>query len=220
MNAAKAVSAEFEQSTFTDVPFSHPRWAYIESLWDNGFTAGCQLAGDPLKFCPEDTMLRTESSVFMLRGKLGSIGTPTDAEPYVFGDDWSGTEWAIPWAEKMWDEGMTAGCQYPAEANPKLFCPWTQFTRDMGAVFALRIKHGSDMPIPVGTGTVFADMTDLISSDGIGVGWAEQAYSEGLIPNCGIDTISSKPKFCPFDQLDRSWSAYMIVLAKGLTLPE
>ena len=220
VDAAKTVTAEFQKTTFSDVPFSHPNWAYIEALWDNGFTSGCQAAGEPLKFCPEQTMLRAESAVFMLRGKLGAIGTPTDAEPYVFGDDWTSIEWAIPWAEKMWDEGMTAGCQYPAGADPKLFCPYTLFTRDMGAVFALRIKHGSDMPVPVGTGQVFADMTDLVSSDGIGVGWAEQAYAEGLIPNCGIDPISSKPNFCPFDQLDRSWSAYMIVKAKGMTIPE
>jgi hypothetical protein len=220
VDAAKTVSATFQKSTFSDVPFTDPNWAYIQALWDNGFTAGCQATGEPLKFCPEQTMLRAESAVFMLRGKLGAIGTPTDAEPYVFGDDWSGIEWAIPWAEKMWDEGMTAGCQYPAGADPKLFCPYTLFTRDMGAVFALRIKHGSDMPVPVGTGQVFADMTDLVSSDGIGVGWAEQAYAEGLIPNCGIDPVSEKPNFCPFDQLDRSWSAYMIVKAKGMTLPE
>ncbi len=220
MDAAKTVTAEFQKTTFSDVPFTHPNWAYIQALWDNGFTAGCQATGEPLKFCPEQTMLRAELAVFMLRGKLGAIGTPTDAEPYVFGDDWTSIEWAIPWAEKMWDEGMTAGCQYPAGADPKLFCPYTLFTRDMGAVFALRIKHGSDMPVPVGTGQVFADMTDLVSSDGIGVGWAEQAYAEGLIPDCGIDPVSTKPKFCPLDQLDRSWSAYMIVKAKGMTLPE
>jgi hypothetical protein len=219
VNAAKSVVATFEKATFSDVPFDHPRWAYVEALWDNGYTAGCQMVGDPLKFCPEKTMNRAESAVFMLRGKLGAIPTPTDAEPYVFGDDWTGITWAIPWAEKMWDEGMTAGCQYPAGSTPKLFCPGTNFTRNMGAVFVLRIKHGANMPVPVGTGNVFADMTSLVSSDGIGVGWAEQAYAEGLLPNCGIDSVSGKPLFCPADNLDRSWSAYAIVQAKGLTLP-
>jgi hypothetical protein len=216
ISAAATVTAEFEISTFEDVPFDHPRWAYIEALWDNGYTAGCQAAGAPLRFCPENTMLRAESSVFMLRAALGPIGTPVDAEPYVFGDDWTGLLWAQPWAEKMWDLGMTAGCQWPADSTPKLFCPYTDFTRDMGAVFGLRIKHGSSMEIPTGTGTVFADMTDPTYW---GTGWAELAFSEGLIPACGTDEGSGKPLFCPQDFLDRSWSAYMIVQAKNLTLP-
>lgn len=71
------------------------------------------------------------------------------------------------------------------------------------------------MPVPPGSGLVFDDMTDGVYW---GTGWAELAYGEGLIPACG--TSNGKPLFCPQDNLDRSWSAYMIVLAKGLTLPE
>jgi parallel beta-helix repeat protein/VCBS repeat-containing protein len=217
MNAAKTVTATFEKTTFGDVPFTHPRWAYIEALYDAGLTAGCQAAGQPLAFCPEATMIRVESAVFMVRGELGAIPTPTDTAPDVFGDDFSAITWGKPWAEKMWDLGMTAGCQWPAESVPKLFCPYTLFTRDMGAVFTLRMAHGASMPIPVGKGTVFADMTD---PNYWGTGWAEQAYAEGLLPDCGIDSVSGKPLFCPSSELSRSWSAYTIVKAKDIPLPQ
>lgn len=217
VTAARTVTATFEKATFTDVPFTHPRWAYIEALYDAGLTAGCQAAGQPLAFCPEATMIRVESAVFMVRGELGAIPTPTDTAPDVFGDDYSAITWGKPWAEKMWDLGMTAGCQWPANAVPKMFCPYTLFTRDMGAVFALRMAHGSNMPIPPGSGNVFADMTDPTYW---GTGWAEMAYAEGLLPDCGIDEASGKPLFCPQDELSRSWSAYTIVKAKDIPLPQ
>jgi len=213
MTEARLVTAEFGLATFSDVPFDHPRWLHIQTLWENGFTSGCQAEGEPFKFCPEDTMIRGESAVFMVRGELGAIPSPVIPEPSVFGDDWTYLEWAQSWAEKMWDLGMTAGCQWPADSEPKLFCQWSLFTREMGAVFALRMKHGADMIVPPGTGEVFADMTD---PDYWGTGWAEMAYAEGLLPNCGIDVASGKPNFCPQDELDRSWSAYTIVLAKDL----
>jgi hypothetical protein len=53
-----------------------------------------------------------------------------------------------------------------------------------------------------------------------GTKWAEKAYADGLIPACGEDPDTLKPLFCPTNQMDRSWSAYIIVIAKGLILPD
>ena len=215
MDAAKTVTAEFEQSTFGDVPFDHPLWAYVETLYDNGFTSGCQATGDPLMFCPEATMLRAESAVFMLRGQAGASYIPPVAPWDTFFDNWVSIEWAEKWAEGMWEEGLTAGCQYPADSPEKLFCPFDLFTREQGAVFGLRMKYGTAYVPPPATGTVFSDMTDAAYWS---TKWVEQAYADELLLSCGMD--NGKPTICPTDELSRSWAAYMIVKAKGLSLSQ
>lgn len=202
------VSAEFEKATFTDVPFTHPRWAYIEALWDGGYTSGC--SSNPLKFCPDQTMSRAESAVFMLRGNFGPTYVAPAGPWDRFADDWTPGPWAEKWAEGMWNEGMTAGCS----TDPLKFCPWDLFPRVQGAVIGLRMEYGMSYVPPNATGKVFADMTDV---NYWGTKWAEQAYLDGLLPACG--TQGGKPKFCPDDLLDRSWSAYLIGKAKNLPLP-
>ncbi len=206
----KTVTATFEKTTFSDVPYTHPRWGYIQSLWDNHLTAGCATT-PTLQYCPDQTMLREQSAVFMLRGEFGDSYTPPVATGTIFADMTDPAYWATKWAEGMWEEEMTAGCA----TNPLQFCPLTQFTREQGAVFALNMKYGVSYTPPPGTGLVFADMTNPTYW---GTKWAEKAYADGLIPACGES--GGKPLFCPSQQMDRSWSAYIIVNAKGLTLPQ
>jgi hypothetical protein len=82
------------------------------------------------------------------------------------------------------------------------------------SVFGLRMKHGMEYIPPDASGTLFADMTDVTYW---GTKWAEQAYLDGLLPECG--TQDGKPLFCPDNLLDRGWGAYLIVIAKDLPLP-
>jgi hypothetical protein len=206
-----SVTATFEHSTFYDVPFDYPNYPYIEALYKAGFTAGCQAEGQPLMFCPEATMLRAESSVFMLRGLSGTSYKPPEAPWNTFHDDWTAIDWAEKWAEGMWNEGLTAGCQYPANSKNKLFCPYTNFTREEGAVFALRIAHGKAYTPPAASGTVFADASNASYWS---TKWLEEAYSEGLLLSCG--TQNGKPMICPTGNLSRSWTAYMVALAKDM----
>ena len=195
--------------TFGDVPLDHPQYAYIQALWDNGYTAGCST--DPLLFCPDTILDRAQSAVFMLRGQLGSTYAPPAAPWNTFGDDWTGFEWAEPWAEGMWQEGLTQGCQ----ASPLLYCPSTQLPRVEASVFGLRMKYGVNYTPPTATGTLFADFPSTDPSYWA-IDWAEQAYLDGLLPACGTDSVSGKPMFCPSQLVDRGWGAYLIVQAKGL----
>jgi uncharacterized repeat protein (TIGR02543 family) len=215
MDGNKVVTATFEHSTFYDVPYDHPNYLYIQTLFDAGFTAGCQKEGQPLMFCPEAVMLRAESSVFMLKGKNGAGYTPPAAHWNTFHDDWTAIGWAEKWAQGMWNEGLTAGCQYPANSKNKLFCPYTNFTREEGAVFALRIKYGNSYTPLAASGTVFADATD---PGYWSTKWLEKAYADGLLLSCG--TQDGKPKICPTEDLSRSWAAYMVVIAKDLAFSE
>lgn len=214
MNGNKIITANFEQATFADVPFDHEHWAYIEALWDNGYTAGCST--DPLMFCPDTILSRAMSAVFLLRGHLGTGYSPPSEPWNSFADDWSSSDisWAEKWAEGMWQEGLTAGCQYPPEAS-LLYCPRNELPRVEASVFGLRMMHGVDYEPPSPpSGTMFFDVTDV---DYWGTKWVEQAYQDGLLPACG--TQEGLPLYCPDELVNRAWGAYVIVKAKGLLLP-
>jgi thermitase len=209
----KTITANFEQSTFADVPFSHPRWAHIQALYEGNYVTGYNTV--PPTFGPSNNLLRAESSIFVLRGNYGTT-YETPPEPWdVFGDDWSGAAYAEKWAEGMWNAGFTAGCQYPSTAIPKLFCPYDRLTRVQATVFGLRIKYGFEYVPPNATGTVFEDLQDV---NYYGTKWAEQAYADGLLAPCSID--GSLLYFCPDELIDRSWMSFMVAMAKELSLPE
>ena len=212
MTADKSVNGNFEQSTFADVPFDHQHYTYIEALWDGGYTAGCQT--DPsLLYCPDTVLNRAMSAVFMLRGHKGTGYSPPASPWDSFADDWSGSDiaWSEKWAEGMWEEGLTAGCQTPGD--PLLYCPRRELPRVEASVFGLRMMHGVAYVPPAATGTLLADMTD---TGYWGAKWAEQAFRDGLLPDCGIQ--NGKPLYCPDQLVDRAWAAYLIAVAKNLAI--
>jgi regulation of enolase protein 1 (concanavalin A-like superfamily) len=192
---------------FSDVSSTHPYYPDIEILFANNLTGGCQVT--PLKFCPDMIMDRAQSAAFLMRGTYGSAYDPAPSEN-LFEDDWSPGTWARPWAEAMREAGMTAGCK----TSPLLYCPWVPLPREQVVIFALRMKYGDSYKPPAATGAVFADMTD---PNYYATAWAEQAYKEGIIPDCG--TSGGKPRICPKTMVSRGLAAYMIVRAKSLTMP-
>ncbi len=193
--------------TFTDVPMSHPYWQDVETLYAYGLTGGCQMS--PFKFCPDQIMNRAQAAAFMLRGNFGPSYVPP-TPTHIFKDDWSKGTWAEGWAEGMRNEGFSAGCL----TNPLKYCPWDQIPREQTVIFALKLKYGKLYTPPPATGTLFADMTN---PSFYATAWAEQAYKEGLITNCG--TSGNKPLFCPKKLASRGLAAYMIVRARNLTMP-
>jgi hypothetical protein len=154
-------------------------------------------------------MDRAQSAVFMMRGNFGSNYVPP-APTRIFADSWAKAPWAEGWAEAMYNSGLTSGCS----SFPLKFCPYDQLTNVQLAVFGLRLKHGVNYAPPQATGTVFADLSDV---NFWGTGWAEQAYTEGLLPACG--TSGRNVFFCPNNLVSRGFSAHVIVKAKGLTMP-
>jgi hypothetical protein len=195
--------------TFADVPPTHPYYQDIEILYANNMTGGCQTA--PLKFCPDQIMNRGQAAAFMLRGNFGPSYIPP-TPTHIFKDDWSKGTWAEGWAEGMRNEGFSAGCL----TNPPKYCPWDQIPREQAVIFSLKLKYGKLYMPPPATGTLFADMTN---PGFYATAWAEQAYKDGIINDCGTDSVSKKPKFCPKNLASRGLAAYMIVRAKNLVMP-
>jgi hypothetical protein len=187
--------------TFTDVPFDHPYHDYIETLYQEGYTAGCST--DPLRFCPEQTMNRAESAVFVVRGIYGAGTMPSDPTEQVF-DDAPLEEWFAKWITQLWEDGYTAGCG----EDPLIYCPIQGHTRAEACVFYLRMMYGADYEPGNPTGT-FVDVDPEMWY----AKWVDAAWEAGIVEPCATEPEMS---FCPEDPLTRAVAAYMMVQAKGL----
>ncbi len=111
--------------TFADVASTFWGFGWIESLWTDGFTAGC--ATSPLAFCPDRQHTRAEGSVFFLRIRNGptySPPTPTD----IFSDVLAGA-WYAGWVEAAYNQGILPPCQ----VSPLAFCPEAPLDRAWAA---------------------------------------------------------------------------------------
>jgi hypothetical protein len=191
-------------STFVDVPPDHPYHDHIEALYQAGYIAGCST--DPLMYCPEQTMTRAESAVFVERGVHGAGYLPTQPTEEIYADVplW---EWYAKWSTGLWEDGYTAGCG----TDPLTYCPLQGHTRAEGCVFFLRMLNGVDYVPPDPQG-IFTD----VPVEYWGAKWIEAAYNAGLIPAC---ETNPELRFCPDDPLDRGMGAYMMAQVKGLAVP-
>ena len=191
--------------TFEDVPRTHPYYDEIEWLYGNGYTAGCNT--DPLRYCPEQTMNRAESAVFVERGiHAASYDPPTPASA-IFAD-MPLDSWAANWVNGLWADQYTAGCG----TNPLIYCPWQGHTRAEGCVFYLRMLRGANYePAPPSQRT-FAD----VPLDAWYAKWVQAAYDAALLTPC---QTSPEFRLCPNDPLSRGLAAYMMYQAKSGPAP-
>jgi hypothetical protein len=199
---------EFSSSqtpTFADVPFSHPYHDEIEALYQAGYTAGC--ATDPLRYCPEQTMSRGESAVFVERGIHSATYDPPTPATQVFAD-LALDSWAAKWVDGLWEDQYTAGCG----TNPLVYCPWQGHTRAEGCVFYLRMMNGATYDPPQPAAQTFSD----VPLSAWYAKWVKAAFDAGLISAC---QMSPELRFCPNDSLSRAMAATMMVRAKSLPLP-
>jgi len=199
---ASALPAAQSAPTFADVPLDHPYYDEIEALYQAGYTAGC--SSDPLMYCPETTMNRAESAVFVERGIHTASYVPPQPASQVFADV-PLDSWSVGWVSGLWDDKYTAGCG----ANPLLYCPWQGHTRAEGAVFYLRMLNGASFEPPQPSQQAFSD----VGLETWYAKWVQAAYDAGLIKACGTGPL----RFCPNDPLTRGLAAYMMAQAKRLT---
>lgn len=187
--------------TFIDVPFDHWAYDYIMALYNAGYVVGC--SSDPPMYCPELVLDRVEGAVFTLRGQHGSLPNPPYPTPETpTFEDVDISHWGFGWVESLWTDGFTSGCG----VDPLIYCPDLHITRAEASVFFLRIKLGADYTPPEATG-----LFDDVQLDSWYANWVESAFNEGLLPACSEDPL----RFCPNEPIDRAWTAYMMVQAKG-----
>ena len=196
------------EATFIDVPINHWAFVYVESLYAEGITTGCQIEPEML-YCPQNKVTRAEMAVFLLRSMEV---TRTELEPAtgrVFSDV-KINYFAAPWIEKLAADGYTKGCQN----IPPLFCPDKPITRAEAAIFLLRAKYHDPSYLPdalnPGESTGFSD----VAYDHFGASWIKQLAVEGITDGCGNE------KFCPNDPVTRDQMAVFLVRTFDLPLVE
>jgi len=119
-------------ATFADVASSFWGYGWIESLWKDGYTAGCGTS--PRIYCPGQQHNRAEGSVFFLRVKNGSTYTPPAATG-LFADV-ALTAWYAGWVEAAYREGLLPECS----ASPLEFCPEGPLDRAWAAYMMVKAK--------------------------------------------------------------------------------
>ncbi len=114
---------------FTDVPVGSFAADYIEQLYADGITAGCNVAHT--QYCPNLLVSRSDMAVLLLKAKHGSAYVPPAATGTVFTDVSISNPYA-PWIEQLVFEGITTGC------TATTYCPSGSVTRAQMAVFFVR----------------------------------------------------------------------------------
>jgi hypothetical protein len=121
-------------ATFADVLSSFWGYGWIESLWQDGFTAGCN--ANPLAYCPQQQHTRAEGSVFFLRIKNGTSYTPPG--PTEMFTDVAPTAWYAGWVEAAYNQGLLPACS----ESPLQFCPEGPLDRSWAAYMMVQAKGG------------------------------------------------------------------------------
>jgi S-layer homology domain len=188
-----------ETNLFQDVPSGHWAETAIYKIYNAGITKGC--SENPLKYCPENPVTRTQMAVFLGRGKHGSGFTPPSATG-IFADV-PVSYWAADWIEQFYNDGITTGCG----TNPLRYCPGNNVTRAQMAIFLLRSKHGSSYTPPAATG-IFADVPVSYWA----AAWIEQLYHEGITTGCSTGPL----RYCPENSVTRAQMAVFIMRTFGL----
>jgi beta-lactamase superfamily II metal-dependent hydrolase len=149
---------------FSDVPFTHWAWRWIESLFLAGMTAGFPDGS----YQPENSVTRAEMSVFLAKGIHGAAYTPPTPDGSHPFSDVAG-HWGEAWIEHLYDEGFTSG--YPDGT----YRPNYQVSRAEMAVFLLKAMHGSGYTPPAPSGGSFTDVGGHWAE-----AWIEQLNAEGI----------------------------------------
>jgi len=121
---------------FADVP---ENWTadWIEAFYNLGITSGC--GTDPLRYCPNNYLNRTQMAVFLVRAKHGSDYEPPAATG-IFSDV-TLDGFFDGFIEQLYNDGITLGCA----TSPLRYCPNGRVSRAEMAAFLTRTF---DLPLP------------------------------------------------------------------------
>ena len=129
---------------FSDVLSSDYNADYIQGLYNDGITAGCQGPGEPLKFCPTRQIPREQMAVFIEKGVRGGDFAPPACTPPGYFADTPCPGTYTDWVEQLFADGITAGCNAPND--PPAFCGSRQIPNNQMAVFLVKAFHFPVLP--------------------------------------------------------------------------
>jgi len=130
MNGSAFIPPVGTGTVFADVPLSYWAVNWIEKLFADSITTGC--GTNPLVYCPDNPVTRSQMAIFLLRAKYGAAYIPPDVGSNTGFNDVPVTYWAAAWIKQLAAEGITTGC---GSGN---YCPEDPVTRAQMAVFLVR----------------------------------------------------------------------------------
>jgi len=183
-------------TTFVDVPLTNPFYSYIETVYADGITGGCNPS--PLMYCPSNPVTRQQMAVFLLKAMHGQSYAPPSCAG-IFTDVPCSSPYA-PWIEELAAEGVTGGC------GTGTYCPSDPVTRQQMAVFLLKAEHGSSYTPPTCSSNPFPD----VPCPSTYANWIQQLVAEAITGGCaGGD-------YCPTSSVTRGQMAVFLVKTFGL----
>lgn len=185
-------------SVFSDVPFAHPLWRYVHSLYNAGVTSGCATGA----YCPESVVTRDQMAVFLLSAREGSAYLPAACAAAPFGDVPASSPYCR-WIRELVSRGVTGGC------GAGVYCPASPVTRAQMAVFLLLTREGAGYAPPACTTAPFSDVP--VSSPYCR--WIRELVSRGITSGCG------NGNYCPDTPVTRGSMAVFLATTFGLVLP-
>jgi hypothetical protein len=117
-------------SVFSDISTSSFAAGWIEALYADGITSGCDV--NPLRYCPDAPVTRAQMAIFLLRAKYGKTYTPPPVGSSTGFGDVAPTDFAAEWIKQLAAEGITSGC---GGGN---YCPGQAVTRAQMATFLVK----------------------------------------------------------------------------------
>ncbi len=200
--ATSGIDFALRRSTFADVPVTHWAWKWVEAVYAAGITAGCGTS--PLRFCPDASVTRGQTSIFLLRAKEGSSYVPPPCGTTPLFGDVPVTSPYCGWVEELSRRGVVSGCA------PNLFCPAASAARTQMAPFLRRTREGSGYtpPDPIG---IFQD----VPTSSPYARWIEELVRRAITSGC-----STNPSlYCPGTPVNRAQLAVFLTRTFGLALP-
>ena len=128
---------------FLDVFFGDYNSDYIQGVWNDGITAGCNAS--PLLYCPNFFINRGQMAVFIEKDLRGPAFVP-DPCVGIFGDVPCPPTPQDPfadWIELLYNDGITDGCS----TNPLLYCPNIPIPNEQMAVFIVKAFELPVLPL-------------------------------------------------------------------------
>ena len=178
------------KATFDDVPTTNQYFHWVETVYVDGVTGGCNAS--PLLYCPDHPVTRQQMAVFILKALHGQAYVPPDCAG-TFGDVPCPSQYAN-WIEELAAEGVTTGC---GSGN---YCPLDPVTRQQMAVFLLKAEHGSGYTPPACSTNPFSD----VSCPSTYANWVKQLVAEGITGGCGAGN------YCPANAVNRAQMAVFL----------
>ena len=184
--ATYAPTRALEADGFSDVNAGETHEPAIKALADLGVFTDTE-CGEGL-FCPDNPIDRWVVAVWLIR-VLGDEVTAAGTSRFA---DVDASEWWSPYAEKLADRNITAGCQ----TDPLLYCPDQPVTRAQMASFLVRAFDLDSAPSAGFTdteGNTHQTNIDALAAAGITVG-------------CQTDPL----RYCPDQPVTRAQMATLL----------